>query len=147
MCGKKIYGNCDLKLNLGATDALTAQYFCELLGVATVETTSMRKSNSIEGEIEEYGQKNISTLQRNLLNKDEMMRLPSNKLIGILSRSKPLLLDKMIYKEHPLAKQLQDSPISKYNPKWVKNTSNKVTQKEKKNKEIIKKEKISWENF
>ena len=57
------------------TDILTAQYFCDMIGVATAETTSIRKSNSIEGDIEEYGQKNISTVKRNLLNEDEIIRL------------------------------------------------------------------------
>lgn len=130
------------------TDVLSAQYFCDLIGVSTVETTSIKKSNSIEGDIEEYGQKNISTLQRNLLNVDEILRIPSTKLIVNLRGNKPLLLDKMMYKEHPLAKKLKDSPVSNYNPKWVKNLPKKVPVKEK----IIevppkKKEKLGWDNF
>lgn len=36
----------------------------------------------------------------------------------ILRGNKPLQLDKMIYKEHPLANKLKDSPISEYHPKW-----------------------------
>lgn len=130
------------------TDVLSAQYFCDLIGVSTVETTSIKKSNSIEGDIEEYGQKNISTLQRNLLNVDEILRIPSTKLIVNLRGNKPLLLDKMMYKEHPLAKKLKDSPVSNYNPKWVKNLPKKEPVKEK----IIenppkKKEKLGWHNF
>ena len=130
------------------TDVLSAQYFCDLIGVSTVETTSIKKSNSIEGDIEEYGQKNISTLQRNLLNVDEILRIPSTKLIVNLRGNKPLLLDKMMYKEHPLAKKLKDSPVSNYNPKWVKNLPKKVPVKEK----VIentpkKKEKLGWDNF
>lgn len=130
------------------TDVLSAQYFCDLIGVSTVETTSIRKSNSIEGDIEEYGQKNISTLQRNLLNVDEILRIPSTKLIVNLRGNKPLLLDKMMYKEHPLSKKLKDSPVIEYNPKWVKNLPKKVPVKEK----VIentpkKKEKLGWDNF
>lgn len=130
------------------TDVLSAQYFCDLIGVSTVETTSIRKSNSIEGDIEEYGQKNISTLQRNLLNVDEILRIPSTKLIVNLRGNKPLLLDKMMYKEHPLSKKLKDTPVSEYNPKWVKNLPKKVPVKEK----VIentpkKKEKLGWDNF
>lgn len=130
------------------TDVLSAQYFCDLIGVSTVETTSIRKSNSIEGDIEEYGQKNISTLQRNLLNVDEILRIPSTKLIVNLRGNKPLLLDKMMYKEHPLFKKLKDSPVSEYNPKWVKNLPKKEAVKEK----VIevppkKKEKLGWDNF
>ena len=78
---------------MGMTDVLTSQYFCDLIGVSTVETTSIKKSNSIEGDIEEYGQKNISTLKRNLLNVDEILRIPSNKLLVNLRGNKPLLLE------------------------------------------------------
>lgn len=130
------------------TDILTATYFCDLTGVSTVETTSIKKENSLEGDIVEYGQKNISTLQRNLLNKDEILRIPTTKLLAILRGNKPLLLDKMMYKEHPLAKKLKDSPISEYNPKWVKNLPKKIPVNEKKNeKQSKKKQQIDWDTF
>ena len=135
-------------LTYGVTDVLSAKYFCDLIGVSTVETTSIRKSNSLEGDIEEYGQKNISTLKRNLLNVDEILRLPSTKLLVNLRGNKPLLLDKIIYKDHPLAKKLKDSSISDYNPKWVKNVSDKVPVKKKDiEKPPKKKEKLGWNNF
>ena len=66
---QEIIGNSDIRLCLGAADILTAQYFSDLLGVTTVETQSLRKEGGIEGDLE-YGQKNISTLKRNLLNAD-----------------------------------------------------------------------------
>ncbi|MCI9245689.1 MAG: type IV secretory system conjugative DNA transfer family protein [Clostridia bacterium] len=143
----EIIGNCDERMNMSTTDILTAQYFCNLLGVATAETSSIRKSNSLEGDLEEYGQKNISTLERNLMNVDEILRLPITKLMLSLRGNKPILLDKMIYKEHPLAIKLQDSPISRYNPKWIKNNPKQITIQEKKSEKVIKKEKISWDNF
>ncbi len=59
-----------------------------------------------------------------------------------------MLLDKVIYKEHPLAKKLKDSPVSEYNPKWIKNISQKVQVKEKVNIKVEKKEeKIEWTTF
>lgn len=129
------------------TDVLSAEYFCSLIGVSTVETTSIRKSNSIEGDIEEYGQKNITTLKRNLLNVDEILRIPSNKLLVNLRGNKPLLLDKMMYKEHPIANKLKDSSISEYNPKWVKNIPIKVPVIENTNEKPIQQQKLSWDNF
>lgn len=132
----------------GTTDVLTAKYFCDLIGVATVETTSIRKENSLEGEIEDFGQKNVSTLKRNLLNVDEILRIPSNKLLINLRGNKPLLLDKMIYTEHPIAVKLKDSNITEYNPDWVKKEN--IEEKNKKlNKEVRKvrvkvREKLSW---
>lgn len=133
---------------MGTTDILTAKYFCDLIGVSTVETTSIRKSNSIEGDIEEYGQKNITTLKRNLLNVDEILRIPPNKLLVNLRGNKPLLLDKMMYKEHPIAKRLKDSSISDYNPKWIKNLPKKDTEENKTIEDKPKKkEELSWDNF
>lgn len=148
---QEIIGNCDTRLGLGMTDTLTAQYFCDLIGVASVENTSIKKSNSIEGDIEEYGQKSISTLKRNLLNVDEILRIPSTKLLVNLRGNKPLLLDKIMYTEHPLAKKLKDSPISEYNPKWTRNvpekTSVKAPAKKTSEKTVDKKEKLGWHNF
>ena len=144
----EIIGNCDTRIGMGMSDVLTAQYFCDLIGVSTVETSSIKKSNSIEGEIAEYGQKNISTLKRNLLNVDEILRIPSNRLLVNLRGNKPLLLEKMIYKEHHIAKKLKDNPISEYNPKWVKNVKNNIPKKEINTEKPSKqKEKLGWNNF
>lgn len=131
------------------TDVLSASYFCDLIGVSTVESTSIKKSNSIEGNIGEYGQKSIATLKRNLLNVDEILRIPATKLLVNLRGNKPLLLDKIMYKQHPVFKKLKDSPISEYNPKWVKNIPEKVQIKveEKVIEKISKKEKLGWHNF
>lgn len=150
---QEIIGNCDTRLGLGTTDTLTAQYFCDSIGVSTVETESVKKSNSIEGDIGEYGQKNVSTLKRNLLNIDEIMRLPANKLLVILRGNKPLLLDKMFYKTHPLAKKLKDSSIYDYNPAWTKNNpvvnakNTENTEKKEITKDNKKKAKLSFDTF
>lgn len=127
---------------------MTAEYFCSLIGVSTVETTSIKTSNSIEGEIEEYGQKNMSSTKRNLLNEDEILRLPASKLLANLRGNKPLLLDKIIYTEHLLAKKLKDESVLNYNPKWIKNISNvekveKIEEKYTANNE----DEISWDTF
>lgn len=122
---KKLYGNCDLRIDMGTTDVLTAQFFCDLTGVSTVETTAIRKSASLEGQLTEYGQANISSIQRNLLNKDEILRMPSSKLLGILRGNQAFMLDKVIYKEHPNAKKLKDSPITEYKPNISKNNLSK----------------------
>ena len=46
-------------------------------GVSTAESQSIKKDAGIEGELE-FGQKNISTLKRNLLNADEILRITHN---------------------------------------------------------------------
>lgn len=128
MLGKKLFGNCDIRLCLGAADTLTAQYFSDLLGIATTETQSLKKDAGFEGNFE-YGQKNISTLKRNLLNADEILRIPHNKLLVNIRGNKPLLLDKMIYTKHELAHKLKDISVNDYCPIW--NTKKIIIETEK----------------
>ena len=99
-----------------------------MLGVATAETQSIKKDAGIEGDLE-FGQKNISSLKRNLLNADEILRLPHDKLIVNIRGNKQLLLDKMIYIEHPLSKKLKDVSVSNYKPNWNDNNHVEVKQK------------------
>lgn len=75
--------------------------------------------------------------------------MPTFKLIVNLRGNKPLLLDKVIYTEHPLSKKLKDSFISDYKPNWTKNPPDKIKIKEKKKEQQQSdhKEKLSWDNF
>lgn len=146
----EIIGNTDTRISMGITDVFTAEYFCSLIGIATVETTSIRKENSIEGELQEYGQKNISSQKRNLLNVDEILRLPTTKLLINLRGNKPLLLDKVIYTEHSVASKLKDCSITDYNPKWTRNTEkiNEQNSQISNNDEKPKiRRKISWKDL
>lgn len=70
------------------------------------------------------------------------------KLMAILNGNKPLLLDKMRYTEHPLAKKFIDSSIYDYIPNWTNNNIEKTIQPKK----IIeqqeeKKENLSFDTF
>lgn len=145
----EIIGNCDTRINYGTTDIKTANYFSSLVGVSTVETDSIRKSNSLEGEIEEYGQKNTTSTKRNLLNEDEILRIPASKSLITIRGHNPLLLDKIIYTSHPLSHKLKDSSILEYTPKWTINKQNKMPKKKitNKPKEETKKAKLGWDNF
>lgn len=65
----------------------------------------------------------------------------------ILRGTKPILLDKMRYEEHPLAKKLKDSSITEYNPRWTKNIPKKA-QVENMTDHIQKKTgTIDWDTF
>lgn len=127
----EIIGNADTKISTGIADTLTASFFSDIIGVSTAETMSIRKENSLEGDLE-YGQKNISKVQRKLLNIDEIMRLSTSRLIVCLRGQKPLILDKIMYTVHPLSKNLKDSSISEYNPIWTKNNPKQVVIKQEK---------------
>ena len=116
---QEIFGDCDTKLSLSCTDIMSAEYISKLLGVSTAESMSIRKDAGFEGELE-YGQQNITNIQRNLLTADEVIRLPFNIILAILRGNKPYMLEKMIYTEHSLAKELKDSSINEYIPEWQK---------------------------
>ena len=75
--------------------------------------------------------------------------MPTFKLIVNLRGNKPLLLDKVIYTEHPLSKILIDSFISDYKPNMTKNHPDKIKIKEKKKEQQQSdhKEKLSWDTF
>lgn len=115
-------------------------------GVATAETQSIKMNASIEGTFE-FGQKNISTLERNLLNADEIIRIPSSKLLVIVRGNKPLLLDKMIYTEHPLSKKLVDMPVSNYIPNWNNNIVYSNAKMNAKKKDTTKNDNMEKENY
>lgn len=140
----EILGNTDIKLNLGTTDTLTAMYFCKLLGVATAETQSISKEVGIDGELE-FGRKNISTLKRNLMNPDEIVRISCFVLMAIFRGHKPLLLKKIIYTEHPLAKKLQDVSVLTYIPDWNNNIEVPKTIEKKEKRVVTKQNKIKKE--
>ena len=119
--------------------------------MSTAESQSIKKDAGIEGELE-FGQKNISTLKRNLLNADEILRIPHNELLVNIRGNKPLMLNKMIYTEHKLAKQLKDVPVNSYKPNW--NTEKVPETKPKMAKETIEEkreneefEEITFDNF
>ena len=76
--------------------------------------------------------------------------MEATKLLAILRGNKPLLLDKMRYTEHPLAKRLKECSVLEYNPKWTKNVPEKVqvnNKKEKTERKTKKKPKIDWDTF
>lgn len=76
--------------------------------------------------------------------------MAATQLLVILRGNKPLLLDKMRYTEHPLAKKLKDSSVLEYTPRWIKNLPEKVkvnSKKEKTEEKTKKKPKIDWETF
>lgn len=132
---QEIFGDCDTKLSLSCTDIMSAEYISKLLGVSTAESMSIRKDAGLEGELE-YGQQNITNIQRSLLTADEVIRLPFNKLLVILRGNKPYIIEKMIYTEHSLAKDLRDISINEYIPNWkkIKNEFKSINKIKKSNK-------------
>jgi len=115
---QEIIGNCDTRLFLGCTDVATAQFVSDLLGQATVEARSHRKHAGFEG-LFDFGDISISTQKRPLLTPDEILRLDHRNAIVILRGQKPLMVEKMDYTKHPLAREIKPTPITEYIPGWA----------------------------
>jgi len=79
---QEILGNCDTHLFLGCNDMLTAEYVSNLLGTATIETLGQNKTLRLWDESLE--RLNYSSNRRNLMNPDELLRLPHEKEIIIV---------------------------------------------------------------
>ena len=117
---QEIIGNCDSRLFLGATDVMTAEFVSRLLGKSTVQTINTRKKAGMAGAFD-FGHISLGTSSRNLLNTDEILRLPHENAILILRGQKPLMLNKLDYTKHPLSKHLKPAPIEER--EWSKSSA------------------------
>ncbi|PJI10416.1 conjugal transfer protein TraG [Clostridium sp. CT7] len=124
----EIIGNCDSRLFLGATDIITAEFVSKLLGTATVNDVSLSKSAGFEGMMD-FGKITNRTVKRNLMNPDEILRLPNEKEILILRGQKPLILDKMDYTKHRLSKFMRPIKVSDYKPEWTQKYFEEIDKK------------------
>ena len=73
-------------------------------------------------------------------------------VIVIIRGEKALILEKMIYTEHKLAKQLKDVPVNNYKPNWNTEKIQEIKQKIEKDKIENKEEnekvrEITFDNF
>ncbi|MFC0907021.1 VirD4-like conjugal transfer protein, CD1115 family [Clostridium sp. MT-14] len=114
----EILGNCDSQLFLGASDDMTAKQVSEHIGPTTVESHSSNKKAGIEG-IADFGSQNVSPSGRNLQNPDELLRLDRKKAILMYRGEQPLMLYKMDYSEHEMAKHLKPTGIRDYKLPWA----------------------------
>jgi len=111
-----IMADCDSWLILGVKDVTTSKYISEHLGKGTIETK--QKSHKV-GEID-LGSERASFQQRNLLNPDEIARMPKNQAILSAFGLYPMKIQKLDYTKHPSAKLLKPAPINEYVPAWKK---------------------------
>lgn len=115
-----ILADCDSWLILGVKDVSTAKYLSDHLGITTIQTTTHRRP--VMGFFE-LGDKTVQLRERNLINPDELTRMPKKQAILSACGLKPLKLEKMDYLNHPMAKELLPKPIDEYQPLWSRSTS------------------------
>jgi type IV secretion system protein VirD4 len=113
-----IIGNCDSRLFLGANDQETARFVETLLGKGTVLTKSCSRNAGPKGWFE-WGRETTRPESRNLMNLDEVLRLPLDEAILLIRGQNPLRIKKMDYSQHPLASRLVERNINDYLPPWV----------------------------
>lgn len=114
-----IIGNCDWRLFLGANDPDTARFVETLLGKGTVETRSTSKHTGLEGWFD-WGKQTMKPETRNLMNLDEILRLPLDEAILFIRGQSPLRIKKMDYLYHQLAGKLVERDINGYLPPWAR---------------------------
>lgn len=111
-----LIGNCDVKIIMGTNDLLTAEYIRDMLGISTIETSSIRKEAEFDGKLD-YGAISITTGKRNLMNSDEILRMNNDEEIVIIRGCKPFKCKKIRYWEYRLGKNLKEKSIEDYEPK------------------------------
>ena len=117
---QEILGACDSTVFLGCTDMLTAKYFSDRIGVASVEVESeMRELNTmhISNYTPQFRRTN-SLGRRQLLTPDEVLRLlPDEELIFIRGQ-KVFRAHRFDYSHHPEYKKLRNSKAVQHEPDW-----------------------------
>jgi len=107
---KEIIGCCALRLVWGAAEKETAEYISQLLGPATVEQTSFRKTIGVL----DYVHATSAPKNRPLMDPSEVGRLPFDEGIALILGANPLRFKKVSYKKHPYAYAM--APVRRYVP-------------------------------
>lgn len=87
-----------------------------LFGVATVESSSIRKQAQFDGMLD-YGAESTSLIARNLMNKDEVIRLDNDEEIVIIRGYKAFKCKKLRYWNYRLGENIEQKSIENYQPK------------------------------
>lgn len=117
---EEIIGNCDVRLMLGANDAMTAKYFTELIGKSTIEQETHNVSDRV---MIDAGTRSQREMGRELITPDEILRLSNKEALLLIRGTYPAKIHKLYYKEHPQAHLIDSEPKEKKVLKLSKQTS------------------------
>ena len=87
---ESILGNHAVKICLNAANDVTAKYFSDLLGKATVKVETGSQSTSKSKETSKSKSDSYSYTSRQLMTPDEITRMPSDQSIVIFSNQRPI---------------------------------------------------------
>ena len=117
---QEILGACDSTVFLGCTDMLSAEYFSDRIGTASVEVEgTMRELNTMH--ITDYTprfRKTNSLGRRQLLTPDEVLRLPPDQVLIFIRGQKVMRAKRYDYSLHPDYKKLKSRKAILHEPDW-----------------------------
>ncbi len=117
---QEILGACDSTVFLGCTDILTAEYFSDRIGEATVEVEgTMRELNSLH--ITDYTprfRRTNSIGRRQLMTPDEVLRLAPDEELVFIRGQKVFRALRFDYSNHSEYKKLKSSKAILHEPDW-----------------------------
>jgi type IV secretion system protein VirD4 len=119
---QEIVSNCDCQIYLGGNDNLTAKYISEKCGKITIAVKNNQMPltplfSPINSSTRPYSQTKSNT-QRDLMQPDEVLRLPNEQSLVMLRGQKPLLLHKLVPEEFPGYAAIPPARIVDYVPAW-----------------------------
>lgn len=117
---QEIIGSCDSTVFLGCADMLTAKYFSDRVGIASVEVESeMRELNvmRISNYTPQFRRTN-SLGRRQLLTPDEVLRLLPDEELVFIRGQKVFRCKRFDYSKHPEYKKLRSSKAIQHEPGW-----------------------------
>ena len=117
---QEILGACDTTIFLGCTDMLTAEYFSNRIGVASVEVEgTMRELNSmrITNYTPSYRETN-SLGRRQLMTPDEILRIPPDEELVFIRGQKVFRAHRFDYSKHTHYNKLKNTKSIYHEPAW-----------------------------
>lgn len=126
---QEILGACDSTVFLGCTDMLTAEYFSNRIGTASVEVeATARELNTMH--ITDYTprfRKTNSLGRRPLLTPDEVLRLPPDQVLIFIRGQKVMRAKRYDYSLHPDYKKLKSRKAILHEPDWKSSQAQSVS--------------------
>jgi type IV secretion system protein VirD4 len=125
---QEIVSNCDIQIYLGGNDNMTAKYISEKCGKVTISVKNnqmplMPLFSPVYGGTKPYSQTSSNT-QRDLMQPDEVLRLPNERCLVMLRGQKPLLLRKLTPEDLPGYSGIAPVRITDYVPAWRRDKAN-----------------------
>ena len=118
----EIIGNCDTQIALGCNDPMTAAFISERTGLTTIEAVSESKhlhTWRFTDYTPDY-KETSSVGKRQLMNLDEILRMPMDEALIILRARNVFKVKKFDFTKHSESKKLKKRKAIAYIPKWRK---------------------------